>query len=175
MSSPLHTLLTLAATCTLLASCASSTMDSIPTKEQMEGFTQSARGQLSSEYAALSDQRNAGTLTDAQYYQEYARLEERAIARANTLAWNSHEMAENERRHYGIPTAGAAASLQVPNATSGGAGGQSQFRSALSQYNTSTGMGGSSTTVNPSTLSGRVGNGGMMGASNYPGSIYDRQ
>lgn len=155
--------------CALLASCASSTMDSIPDEAQMENFKQTARRSLSQEYINISDQKRSGILTPAQYNDELAKLEDRAVSYAHSLAWQSHSMAESQRQAMGIPTPTAPVALRAPN-NGAGAGGSS-YQSALNNYNAAGGVGGGSS-VMPS-LGSMKGVGGSMSRGNYPGSIYD--
>lgn len=163
-----HTLAILA--CTALASCASSTMDSIPDAAKMAEFKTAAQRKLAPEYADLASRRGAGTLTEAQYQEELAKLDSQAVSLAHTLAWQSHDMAEKQRKARGEPTPDNPIAIQVPNAMAGGAGGQSLFRSAMQQYSVANGVGGG-TNVAPSLPASTLG--GAMRRGNHPGSIYD--
>lgn len=160
--------------CAMLASCASSTMDSIPTEAQMENFKLTARRGLAQEYMSLAEQRQTGILTNDQYNAELAKLEDRVVSFAHSLAWQSHNMAESQRKSMGIPTPDAPVSLGVPN-MGAGSGGDASYQSALNNFNAAGGVGGGSS-VMPS-LSGvgssMKGVGGSMSRGNYPGSIYD--
>jgi len=161
--------------CAMLASCASSTMDSIPTEAQMENFKLTARRSLTQEYMSLAEQRQTGILTNDQYNAELAKLEDRVVSFAHSLAWQSHNMAESQRKSMGIPTPDAPVSLGVPNMGASGSGGGASYQSALNNFNSAGGVGGGSS-VMPS-LSGvgssMKGLGGSMSRGNYPGSIYD--
>ncbi|MBL9133072.1 MAG: hypothetical protein JNG86_17815 [Verrucomicrobiaceae bacterium] len=164
-------LLTLSA-CAVLASCASSTMDSIPDEAKMAEFKQIAQRNLAPDYIEIAEQRRAGQLTEAQYQEELARLDKQAVSDAHTLAWRSHEMAERQRKARGEPTPDNPIAIHVPNAMTGSAGGQSTFRSALQNYSLANGIGGG-TNLAPSLPA--TGLGGAMRRGNYPGSIYDEE
>ncbi|MBE7495035.1 MAG: hypothetical protein HS117_08825 [Verrucomicrobiaceae bacterium] len=156
--------------CAVLASCASSTMDSIPDEAKMAEFKAAAQRSLVHEYTALAEQRQAGQISEAEYQDSLARLDARATSHAHTLAWQSHDMAEKQRKARGEPTPDNPIAIQVPNAFMGGAGGQSTFRSALQNYNLANGVGGG-TNLTPSLPASTLG--GAMRRGNFPGSIYD--
>lgn len=165
----IHRLLTLLA-CAALASCASSTMDSIPDAARMAQFREVAQRNLSQEYESLAARRNARTITEEEYQTGLRMLNERAVSDAHTLAFESHDMAERQRKARGEPTPDRPVLIEVPNATMGGAGGQSLFRSARQQYNMANGVGGGSNIAPSLPASGL---GGAMSRGNFPGSIYD--
>ncbi len=158
--------------CALLASCASSTMDSIPNEAQMQAFQDQARRSFSGEYEYLGNEMRAGRITDKEYQERLASLEERVTSEAHAMAWRSHELAELQRRSRGEPTPSAPVAIGVPNAMMGGATGDSQFRSALSQYAMGSGLGGGTGMVSGRQL-GQPASGGALATPNYPGSIYD--
>jgi len=158
--------------CVLLASCASSTMDSIPNEAQMQAFQDQARRSFSGEYEYLGEEMRAGRITDKEYQERLASLEQRVTSEAHTLAWRSHQLAELQRQSRGEPTPSAPVAMGVPNAMMGGATGESQFRSALSQYAMGSGLGGGTGGVSGRQL-GQPASAGALATPNYPGSIYD--
>jgi hypothetical protein len=158
--------------CVLLASCASSTMDSIPNEAQMQAFQDQARRSFSGEYEYLGEEMRAGRITDKEYQERLASLEQRVTSEAHTLAWRSHQLAELQRQSRGEPTPSAPVAMGIPNAMMGGATGESQFRSALSQYAMGSGLGGGTGGVSGRQL-GQPASAGALATPNYPGSIYD--
>jgi hypothetical protein len=163
----------------LLAACASSTMDSIPTPESMEMHRRNARGAFSAEFEDLSMRKYRGELTQEQYNQEMDHLEERVTSHAHTLAWQAHEMAERQRKANGEPTPDQPVQIQVASAATGGAGGQSTYRPYFQNFNVAAGIGGTANgPVSSSGLPIRArtpGAGGALARQNYPGTIYDAQ
>ena len=159
--------------CAVLASCASSTMDSIPSVEQMQIYKEQAQRDMQPDYLRLADMRHSKELTDSQYFAEVALLDERAVARAHTIAWNQHNMAEMDRQAQGIPTPAAPVMNMAPNAMNGGAGGGSMYRSYQQQFNSAAGVGGGNT-LSPGQMQSRMSTqGGALSRQNFPGSIYD--
>lgn len=159
--------------CALLAACASSTMDSIPTGERMQIFKQQAQLQMQPEYQRLAEMRYAKELSDSEYFAQVELLDDRATSLAHTLAWNQHNMAELERKSQGVPTPDAPVANMPPSAMQGGAGGQSMYRPSQQQFNMAQGVGGSNQ-LNPSQLQTRMSSeGGAMSRQNFPGSVYD--
>lgn len=167
MNFGIYRLFTLLA-CAALASCASSTMDSIPDSARMAQFKEVAQRNLSYEYESLAARRTAGMITEEEYQAGLIKLNERAVSDAHTLAFESHDMAERQRKARGEPTPDRPVAIQVPNG--GGGDVQSLFRSARQQYNMANGVGGGSTVAPSLPASGL---GGAMSRGNYPGSIYD--
>ena len=88
----------------VLASCASSTMDSIPTGAQMQIYKDQAQREFGSEYLRLAELRHSKVLNEAEYQEELLKVDERVVARAHTLAWEQHNLAELERKAQGVPT-----------------------------------------------------------------------
>lgn len=159
--------------CALLASCASSTMDSIPTGERMQIYRNQAQREFAPEFARLNDMRETRQLSEEKYIEQYGILEDRVVQRAHTLAWDQHNLAEMERKAQGVPTPDAPVMNMPPNAMMGGAGGQSQYRPAQQQFNAAFGVGGGNM-LNPSLLDTRMSTqGGAMSRQNFPGSVYD--
>lgn len=173
-SSTLFRHLTALLACMLLGACASSTMDSVPDEAKLEQYKNAARSSFQGEYARLITERDSGFLTQAQYSEQVNRLEERVVQKAHTLAWESHQMAELERAAQGVPTPAAPQMLNAPSAMRGGAGGSSNYRSSLNQYNNMSGVGGASSMTSSQLNTGGSYNGsGALSTPNYPGSIYD--
>jgi hypothetical protein len=129
--------------CVLLASCASSTMDSIPNEAQMQAFQDQARRSFSGEYEYLGEEMRAGRITDKEYQERLASLEQRVTSEAHTLAWRSHQLAELQRQSRGEPTPSAPVAMGIPNAMMSG------------------------------RQLGQPASAGALATPNYPGSIYD--
>ncbi len=160
--------------CTVLASCASSTMDSIPTGAQMQVYKDHAQREYQSDFARIGELRMSNVLSEAEYQKELAALNEKVVARAHSIAWDQHNLAELERKSQGVPTPDQPVQLMAPNAMNGGAGGQSLYRNYQQQYNITAGVGGSNmlgSSIMGSTSSS--GGGGALGRQNYPGTVYD--
>jgi hypothetical protein len=159
--------------CALLASCASSTMDSIPTGAQMQIYRDQAQRDLQSEFARLGELRMSNVLSEAEYQTQLADLNDKVVQRAHTLAWNQHNLAEMERQAQGVPTPTAPVVNIAPNAMNGGAGGQSMYRSYQQQFNSAAGVGGGNQ-LSPGQMQSRMtSQGGALSRQNFPGSIYD--
>ena len=170
--SRLFMLLSLAA-CAVLASCAASTMDSIPTGERMQIFKDQAQRDFQSEFARLGELRMTHVLSEAEYQRQLSELNDKVVQRAHTLAWEQHHLAEMERKAQGVPTPDAPVANMAPNAMQGGAGGQSMYRPSQQQFNMAQGVGGSNQ-LNPSQFQTRMSSeGGAMSRQNFPGSVYD--
>ena len=157
----------------VLASCASSTMDSIPTGAQMQIYKDQAQREFGSEYLRLAELRHSKVLNEAEYQEELLKVDERVVARAHTLAWEQHNLAELERKAQGVPTPDQPVQLMPPNAMNGGAGGQSLYRNYQQQYNITAGVGGSNMLGSSLMNSMPSGGGGALGRQNYPGTVYD--
>jgi len=82
--------------CALLASCASSTMDSIPIGERMEIYKDQAQRDFQDDFARIGELHMTHVLSDAEYKAQYAELQDKVVQRAHTLAWNQHNLAELE-------------------------------------------------------------------------------
>ncbi|MFM7606651.1 MAG: hypothetical protein ACKO8Z_15825 [Prosthecobacter sp.] len=159
----------------LLASCASSTMDSIPTGAQMQIFKAQAKQEHQTEFARLEELRLKHVLSEAEYQEQVSKLNDKVVARAHAIAWDQHNLAEIERKSQGIPTPDQPVQLLPPDAMKGGAGGGTLYRNYQQQYNVNAGLGGGSN-LGPSlrsSLSTGFGGGGALGRQNYPGSVYD--
>jgi hypothetical protein len=159
--------------CTLLASCASSTMDSIPTGEKMQIFKEQAQRDYQPDFASIGELRMKNLLSEAEYQKQLADLNDKVVQRAHTLAWNQHNLAEMERKAQGVPTPDAPVANMAPSAMQGGAGGGSMYRPSQQQFNMAQGVGGSNQ-LSPSQFQTRMSSeAGAMSLQNFPGSIYD--
>lgn len=159
--------------CVLLASCASSTMDTIPIGEKMQIYKDQAQLDFQSEFARIGELHMSKVLSDAEYKAQYAELQDKVVQRAHTLAWNQHNLAELERKAQGVPTPDAPVANMPPSAMQGGAGGQSMYRPSQQQFNMAQGVGGSNQ-LNPSQFQTRMSSeAGAMSRQNFPGSVYD--
>jgi hypothetical protein len=159
--------------CAVLASCASSTMDSIPTGAQMQIYKDQAQREFQSDFARIGELRMSGVLSEAEYQKELAALNDKVVARAHAIAWDQHNLAELERKAQGVPTPDQPVQLMPPNAMNGGAGGQSLYRNYQQQYNITAGVGGSNMLGSSLLNSTSSGGGGALGRQNYPGTVYD--
>ena len=137
-------------------------------------YKQQAQREMGAEYTRLAELKQAKVLSEAEYETELARLNDRVVSRAHTIAWEQHNLAELERKAQGVPTPDQPVQLMAPNAMNGGAGGQSLYRNYQQQYNITAGVGGSNmlgSSIMGSTSSS--GGGGALGRQNFPGSVYD--
>jgi hypothetical protein len=159
--------------CALLASCASSTMDSIPTGEKMEIYKEQAFRSYQSEFERLVAARMEKTINESEYQTELSVLNDKVVQLAHTLAWEQHNLAELERKSQGVPTPDTPVENMAPNAQQGGAGGGSLYRSYQQQFNTAAGVGGGNQ-LTPGQLQTRMSSqGGALSRQNFPGSVYD--
>jgi hypothetical protein len=159
--------------CAVLASCASSTMDSIPMGEQMQIYKDQAQRDFQSEFARIGELHMSNVLSEAEYQAQLADLNDKVVQRAHTLAWNQHNLAEMERQAQGIPTPAASVMNMTPSAMNGGAGGQSMYRPSQLQFNSAAGVGGGNQ-LSPGQMQSRMSSqGGALSRQNFPGSIYD--
>ncbi|WP_395719380.1 hypothetical protein [Prosthecobacter sp.] len=102
---------------TLLSSCASTTMDSVPTAAELSAYERVIRARLQPEYDALEKQRSSGSINQETYADHKRRLDAKVSEEVNNAAWQKHFLAESERKADGIPTPDAPVAL---NARAGG-------------------------------------------------------
>lgn len=136
-------------------------------------YKQQAQREMGAEYTRLAELKQAKVLSEAEYETELARLNDRVVSRAHTIAWEQHNLAELERKYQGVPTPDQPVQLLPPNAMNGGAGGQSLYRSYQQQFNITPGVGGSNMLGSNIMSSTSAGGGGVLGRQNYPGTVYD--
>lgn len=164
---------------TLLASCASSTMDSVPTTAELAAYEKVIHARFQGEYDALEKQRATGAISQADYLEQKHRLDSKVSGLVNEAAWQKHFLAESERKADGVPTPDAPVMLN-PGSGSGG------FYQPMTKQNYGNVIGASGTAgmgsmraANEQITSGKnirndaVSAGGTYLSQPPPGSIYD--
>lgn len=183
--------LTAALLCVLLASCASSTMDSTPTVAELESYERVIRARYQAQYADLASERSSGKISAEEYAEGKRRLDGKVSKEVNDAAWNKHFLAESERKADGVPTPDAPVALYAGQAGAGGVGyfgnqggGGSFYRPSSQNFGAVAGMGGSAGMGSMSSANQQIGNvqtirndamsaGGTYLSQPAPGSIYD--
>lgn len=137
----------------LLASCASRTMDSVPTLAELNAYEQVIRARYKGMYDELEHKRSKGEITQAEYAEQKQRLDAKVTGSVNNAAWNKHFLAESERKSDNVPTPDHPVALspgQVGGYNLGGTAGSvgsgsmgSFYRPSYQNYGAVTGMGGS--------------------------------
>lgn len=163
----------------LLVSCASSTMDSVPTVAELHAYEQVIRARMKGEYDALEMQRASGTLSQSEYASQKSRLDSKVSEEVNNAAWQKHFLAESERKADGVPTPDAPVALN-----SGATGGM--FYQPMTKQNFGNAIGlsgtagmGSMRAANEQITSGKsarndaISAGGTYLSRPPPGSVYD--
>lgn len=176
----------------LLASCASRTMDSIPTLADLNAYEKVVRARYQVMYDELEKKRASGALSKADYAEEKHRLDSKVAENVNNAAWNKHFLAESERKSDGVPTPDQPVTLQAGlvggNGISGGvaSGGMGSFyQPSYQNYGAVTGMGGSAGMGSMRSANEQIGqsknirNDAMSAGGTYlsappPGSVYDQ-
>jgi hypothetical protein len=176
----------------LLASCASKTMDSIPTLADLNAYEKVVRARYQVMYDELEKKRASGALSKADYAEEKHRLDSKVAESVNNAAWNKHYLAESERKSDGVPTPDQPVALQAGlvggNGMSGGvgSGGMGSFyQPSYQNYGAVTGMGGSAGMGSMRSANEQIGqsksirNDAMSAGGTYlsappPGSVYDQ-
>lgn len=175
----------------LLASCASRTMDSIPTLAELNAYEKVVRARYQVLYNELDQKRASGTISKAEYAEQKQRLDSKVFEAVNNAAWNKHYLAESERKSDGVPTPdhpvalspGQVGGAGMSGAISSGAMG-SFYRPSYQNYGAVTGMGGSAGMGSVRSANDQLGNvrnirndamsaGGTYLSTPPPGSIYD--
>lgn len=177
--------------CGLLASCATSTMDSIPTLAELNAYEKVIRARYQVMYDELDHKRASGTISKAEYEEQKHRLDSKVHESVNNAAWNRHYLAESERKSDGVPTpdqpvalnAGQVGGMMQSGAV--GSGGMGSFyRPSYMNYGAVTGMGGSAAlgsirgakeqlTKAQTTRNDAMSAGGTYLSAPPPGSVYD--
>lgn len=163
----------------LLASCASSTMDSTPTLAELEAYERVVRARYQGEYNELERQRSSGRLSKAEYEEQKRKLDSKVATEVNDAAWNKHFLAESERKADGVPTPDAPVALN-PGAPQS----ESFHRPSNQNFGQVAGQGGSAGMGSIRSLNEQFGNaqnirgdaisaGGSYLSQPPPGSIYD--
>ncbi|MCB1278475.1 hypothetical protein [Prosthecobacter sp.] len=165
----------------LLASCASSTMDSTPTVAELNAYEKVVRARYQPSYDDLARKRESGALSKAEYDEEKSRIDSKVAQDVNDAAWNKHFLAESERKADGVPTPDNPIAL-----SSGQAGGSmgSFYRPSNQSFGMAAGIGGTAGIGSMNAAREQVGKGqgtrndAMSAGGTYlsqppPGSIYD--
>lgn len=164
----------------LLASCASSTMDSAPTLAELDAYERVVRARYQDEYAELSQQLASGVLSRSEYDRRKGMLDAKITSEVNDAAWNKHFLAESERKADGVPTPDQPVALN-PSAASGG---ESFHRPSNQNFGQVTGQSGSAGLGSVRAANEQFSNaqsirndsisaGGTVLSRPPPGSIYD--
>lgn len=165
----------------LLASCASSTMDSIPTLAELDAYEKGIRVKYQDLYSGLEKQRSAGTISMAEYDERKRQLDSKVTEEVNDVAWRNHSLAESVRKVDGVPTPDQPVTLSA--GVAGGTMGSFQ-RPANQNFGNAAGVSGTAGMTNLSSASEQfqrvqsVRNDAMSAGGTYlsappPGSIYD--
>ncbi len=178
----------------LLASCATSTMDSIPTVAELNAYEKVVRAKYQVMYDDLDKRRASGAISRAQYDEDKHRLDAKVAAAVNDAAWNKHFLAESERKSDGVPTPDQPVVLAAGQVggtmglggalSSGGMG--SFYRPSYMNYGAVAGMGGSASmgsmrsaneqiSRGQSIRSDAISAGGSYLSTPPPGSVYDNE
>jgi hypothetical protein len=177
----------------LLASCASKTMDSIPTLAELNAYEQVVRARYQVLYNELEQKRSSGAISKTEYAEQKHRLDSKVAESVNNAAWNKHFLAESERKSDNVPTPDhpvalspglvGGTSMTAGAISSGGMG--SFYRPSYQNYGAVSGMGGSAGMGSIRGVSDQLGkvqstrNDAMSAGGTYlsappPGSIYDQ-
>lgn len=163
----------------LLASCASSTMDSTPTLAELTAYEKVVHARYQGEYDAIERQRASGAISKAEYEERKGKLDAKVAEQVNDAAWNKHFLAESERKADGVPTPDAPVALN-PGSTQG----ESFYRPSNQNFGQVTGQSGSAGMGSIRAVNEQFGNaqatrndaisaGGTYLSQPPPGSIYD--
>lgn len=177
----------------LLASCASRTMDSVPSVAELNAYEKVVRAKYQGMYDELDKRRASGAISKAQYDEDKHRLDAKITAAVNDAAWNKHFLAESERKSDGVPTpdqpvilaAGQVGGMMGGSVGSGGMG--SFYRPSYMNYGAvagmsgTAGMSGSMRSANDQIGKGQnirseaISAGGSYLSTPPPGSVYDTE
>ncbi len=178
----------------LLASCASTTMHSIPTLAELNAYEKVIRARYQVMYDELDRKRASGSISKEEYAEQKRYLDSKVAESVNNAAWNKHYLAESERKSDGVPTPDHPVALHAGlvggnSMTSGGAvssGGMGSFyQPSYQNYGAVSGMGGSAGMGNMRSANDQISKGqsirndAMSAGGTYlsappPGSIYDQ-
>ncbi len=164
----------------LLASCASSTMNSIPTLAELNAYENVVRARYQGQYDELERRRSSGALSKTEYAEQKRWLDSKVAESVNNAAWNKHYLAESERKSDGVPTPDSPVALNSASPQGGGF-----YMPSYQNYGAVTGMGGSAGMGSMRSANEQVGNvksirndamsaGGTYLSAPPPGSIYDQ-
>lgn len=175
----------------LLASCATTTMDSIPTLAELNAYEKVIRARYQVMFDELDKKRSSGAISQAEYESQKRRLDSKVSESVNNAAWNKHYLAESERKSDGVPTPDQPVRLSpglvgvsyMTGAVSSGPVG-SFYRPSYQNFGAVTGMGGSASMGSMRSMNEQIGkaqttrndaisSGGTYLSTPPPGSIYD--
>ncbi|WP_395737494.1 hypothetical protein [Prosthecobacter sp.] len=177
----------------MLASCASRTMDSIPTLAELSAYENVVRARYQHLYDELEHKRSSGAISKADYEEQKRRLDNKVAEGVNNAAWNKHYLAESERKSDGVPTPDNPVALSPGQVGGTGIGGSvgsggmgSFYRPSYQNYGAVSGMGGSAGLGSMRSANEQIGNsrtvrndamsaGGSFISTPPPGSIYDEE
>ncbi len=94
----------------LLVSCESTA----PTPEQLDALEHKVRADHQAYYDELTQRRDAGQLTQAEYETERTRLDHKVRSKVDTMLWTRHELAQSDRKANGLPTPDKPVLLDAP-------------------------------------------------------------
>jgi len=163
----------------LMASCASSTMDSVPTVAELDHYERVLRARFQSDYDELERRRTRGTISKAEYEEQKLKLNNYISAQVNEAAWNKHFLAESERKADGVPTPDQEVGLN-PGAIQG----ESFYRPSNQNFGQVVGQSGSAGLGSIRAANEQIGSvgtirdtaisaGGSYLSQPPPGSVYD--
>ena len=172
-------LLQAALLCGLMASCASTTMHSIPTLAELNAYEKVVRARYQGQYDELEQKRASGALSKAEYAEQKRWLDSKVAEGVNNAAWNKHYLAESERKSDGVPTPDQPVALGPATVVGGGF-----YMPSYQNYGAVTGMGGSAGMGSirgakeelgraQSTRNDAISAGGTFLSAPPPGSVYD--
>ena len=176
----------------LLSSCASRTMDSIPTLAELNAYEQVVRARYQVLYNELEQKRSSGAISKTEYAEQKHRLDSKVAESVNNAAWNKHYLAESERKSDNGPTpdhpvalnAGQVGGTNMSGSISSG-GASSFYRPSYQNYGAVSGMSGSAGMGSirgaseqlgrvQSTRNDAMSAGGTFLSAPPPGSVYDQ-
>ncbi|WP_395750615.1 hypothetical protein [Prosthecobacter sp.] len=174
----------------VLASCASRTMDSIPTLAELSAYEKVVRARYQPLYDELEHKRSTGAIGKADYEEQKHRLDNKVAEGVNNAAWNKHYLAESERKSDGVPTPDNPVALSPGQVGGTGIGGSvgsggmgSFYRPSYQNYGAVSGMGGAAGLGSMRSANEQIGNSrtvrndAMSAGGSFitpaPGSIYD--
>jgi hypothetical protein len=100
----------------ILGACRSST---IPSASVLAEEQKRLRAEMTMDYQAVREDRQAGRLNEAQYLAAVERLDRIVLMRSAKACWARHEMAQSQDRADGIPTPDRPVMLLPPQAGGG--------------------------------------------------------
>ena len=176
----------------LLASCASSTMDSIPSLAELNAYEKVIRARYQILYDELEQKRSSGSISKPEYASQKLRLDSKVAESVNNAAWNKHYLAESERKSDNVPTpdhpvvltSGLVGGTNMSGSV--GSGSMSSFyRPSYQNYGAVGGMGGSAGMGSIRGATDQLSNvqnvrnsaisaGGTYLSEPPPGSVYDQ-